>query len=60
MDLYYSTCNAALLHGKMPVQAIANGLTLSQIPPELSCLNALEIRLISLHVPFMKMVLLIT
>ena len=31
-------------------------MTLSQIPTELSCLNALEIRLISLRVPFMKMV----
>ena len=50
------TCNAALSRGKMPVQAVANGLTLSQIPPELSCLNVLEIRLISLRVPFMKMV----
>ena len=50
------TCNAALTRGNMPVQAIANGLRLSNVPPELSCLNALEIRLISLHVPFMKMV----
>jgi len=29
---------------------------LSEIPPELSGLNALELRLISLRVPFMKMV----
>ena len=40
----------------MPLQAKANGLQLSEIPPELSGLNALELRLISLHVPFMKMV----
>ena len=40
----------------MPVQSKANGLMLPTIPPELSCLNALEIRLISLRVPFMKMV----
>ena len=50
------TCNAALTRGNMPAQAIANGLRLSDVPPELSCLNALEIRLISLRVPFMKMV----
>ena len=40
----------------MPLQAKANGLQLSEIPPELSGLNALELRLISLRVPFMKMV----
>ena len=40
----------------MPTQAVANGLRLSQVPPELSCLNFLEIRLLSLRVPFMKMV----
>ena len=50
------TCNAALTRGNMPAQAIANGLRLSDVPPDLSCLNALEIRLISLRVPFMKMV----
>ena len=50
------TCNAALTRGNMPAQAIVNGLRLSNVPPELSCLNALEIRLISLRVPFMKMV----
>ena len=51
-----ATCNAALTRGNMPTQAVANGLRLSPIPPELSCLNALEIRLLSLRVPFMKMV----
>ena len=50
------TCNAALLRGNMPTQALANGLKLPQVPPELSCLNALELRLISLRLPFMKMV----
>ncbi len=50
------TCHAALTCGKMPTQAIANGLKLSSIPPELSCLNSLELRLISLRLPFMKMV----
>ena len=38
----------------MPVQAKANGLEL--VPSELSDLNPLELRLISMHIPFMKMV----
>ena len=50
------TCDRALARGSMPLQAKANGLQLSEIPPELSGLNALELRLISLRVPFMKMV----
>ena len=40
----------------MPLQAKENGLQLSEIPSELSGLNALELRLIFLRVPFMKMV----
>ena len=50
------TCDRTLKRGVMPLQAIANGLQLSQIPPKLSDLNALELRLICLRVPFMKMV----
>ena len=50
------TCDGSLSKGNMPVQAKANGLQLCSIPPELSNLNALELRLISLRVPFMKMV----
>ena len=50
------TCDRALMGGSMPLQAMANGLQLSDVPPELSHLNALELRLISLRVPFMKMV----
>ena len=50
------TCDGALTRGNIPVQAKVNGFKLPIIPPELSCLNALEKRLISLHVPFMKMV----
>ena len=46
-----TTCNAALARGNMPKQALANGLKLPQIPPELSSLNALELRLISLRLP---------
>ena len=47
------TCDRSLVRGSMPLQAKANGL---EVPPELSGLNALELRLISLRVPFMKMV----
>ena len=50
------TCDRALARGSMPLQAKANGLHLPEIPPELSDLNVLELRLISLRVPFMKMV----
>ena len=38
------------------MQAKANGLQLSNVPPELSGLNPLELRLICLRLPFMKMV----
>ena len=50
------TCDGALSRGNLPVQAKANGMVLDSQPAELSCLNALELRLISLRVPFMKMV----
>ena len=50
------TCNGALSRGHMPAQAKANNLHLDDIPFELSTLNALELRLLSLRVPFMKMV----
>ena len=51
-----SSCDLALSRGNMPVQAKANNLQLDEVPVELSTLNALELRLISLRVPFMKMV----
>ena len=54
------TCDRQLKNGTLPVQAKANGLALSDIPSELSNLNLLELRLISLRVPFMKMVALPT
>ena len=54
------TCDRTLKRGNMPLQAKANGLQLCQVPPELSGLNALELRLICLRVPFMKMVALPT
>ena len=50
------TCDRALMRGSMPLQAKAIGLQLREVPPELSGLNALELRLICLRVPFMKMV----
>ena len=50
------TCDRALGRGTMPLQAKANGLQLCCVPPELTDLNPLELRLISLRVPFMKMV----
>jgi len=55
-----STCDGALKRGNMPVQTKANGLGLQPIPSELSCLNAMEMRLVSLHVPFMNIVALPT
>ena len=54
------TCDRTLKRGTMPLQAKANGLQLCPVPPELSGLNALELRLICLRVPFMKMVALPT
>ena len=50
------TCDCTLKQGRMPAQAKANNLTLDDVPPELSDLNLMEIRLISLRIPFMKMV----
>ena len=50
------TCDSALSRGNLPAQAKANNLQLNDIPIQLSTLNALELRLISLRVPFMKMV----
>ena len=38
------------------MQAKANGIQLCKVPPELSDLNALKLRLIGRRVPFMKMV----
>ena len=50
------TCHNTLKHNKLPAQAKANNLHLDVIPPESSDLNPLEIHLISLQIPFMKMV----
>ena len=50
------SCDRTIKRGTLPVQAKANGFQLDPIPPELDGLNELEIRLISLRIPFMKMV----
>jgi hypothetical protein len=49
-------CDRSLMRGNMPLQAKANGFSLPEIPQELSSLNVLELRLISLRIPFMKLV----
>ncbi|CAC5386093.1 unnamed protein product [Mytilus coruscus] len=50
------TCHRHLLLSKIPADANANGLQLSTIPEELKTLNILEKQLISLRIPFMKLV----
>ena len=50
------TCHNTLKRGVLPAQAKANNLNLDNIPVELSDLNPLEVRIISLRIPFMKMV----
>lgn len=49
------TCDRRTKLGSMPPQAMANNLQLSKITPKLSQLNALERQLISLRIPFMKL-----
>ena len=44
----FETCDGTLFPGKMPIQVKANSFNLSEISLELSCLNPLEMRLISL------------
>ena len=53
-------CNQQLKRGSMPVQAKANGLALPNVPTELCNFKPLELRLICLRVPFMKLVALPT
>ncbi|XP_071150816.1 uncharacterized protein [Mytilus edulis] len=50
------TCHRHLLKGKIPADASANGLQLPTIPEELKSLNLLEKQLVSLRIPFMKLV----
>ena len=51
-----NTCNNALKAERLPTQSWANDLQLDDIPPALQGLRPLEIRLISLRIPFMKLV----
>ncbi len=50
------TCHRHLLKGNMPPQAAINNLWLDDIPEELKNLNALEMHLVSIVQPFMKIV----
>ena len=50
------TCHRALKWDVLPAQAKANNLELDDVPVELSDLNTLEVHLISLRIPLMKMV----
>ncbi len=50
------TCHRHLLKGNMPPQAVINHLWLDDIPEELRILNALEMHLVSIVQPFMKIV----
>ena len=51
-----TTCDYSLKRGNMPAQAKANNLALEPVPLELQDLNPMEVRLVSLRIPFMKMV----
>ena len=50
------TCDRTLSRSSMLLQAKGNDLHLCEVPPELSGMNTLELRLTSQRVPFMKMV----
>ena len=49
------SCHNAMCRNNVPVQAKVNGLELAHIPNELKDLNTLELRMISLRIPFMKL-----
>ncbi|XP_052695810.1 uncharacterized protein LOC128174255 [Crassostrea angulata] len=48
------TCHRKIMSGEIPPEASANNMFLEPVPEELSRLNNLEQHLISLHIPFMK------
>ncbi|XP_030284360.1 uncharacterized protein LOC115588118 [Sparus aurata] len=50
-----SKCHSCIIDGVMPPECALNNLALCPIPPVLACLKRLEIHLIALHIPFMKM-----
>jgi len=49
-------CDRHLKVGKMPPQALANGLALPDIPPVLKKLNNMERQLVALRIPSMKVI----
>jgi len=53
-QLICNTGHLAFIHSKLPVQAVSNGLKLTNVLTELSCLNGLEISMLSLQLFFMK------
>lgn len=48
------TCHRKIIAGNIPPEAAANNMHIEPVPKELSCLNSLEQHLISMHIPFMK------
>ena len=50
-----STCHKDLCKGEVPVQSAFNGLELEEVPPVIKELTSLEVRCISLRLPFMKL-----
>ncbi|XP_063446963.1 uncharacterized protein LOC134726488 [Mytilus trossulus] len=50
------TCHRKIQRGKVPAESFFNNLSLDDVPNELSRLNQLEQHLISLNIPFMKIV----
>ncbi|KAK6168643.1 hypothetical protein SNE40_019835 [Patella caerulea] len=50
------TCDRKIKSGKKPQESMTNNLDPGPIVDELKALNSLETHLVSLHIPFMKMV----
>ncbi|XP_062599557.1 uncharacterized protein LOC134261102 [Saccostrea cucullata] len=48
------TCHQKVLSGKIPAEAAVNRMKVTPVPMELKTLNSLEKQLISIHIPFMK------
>ena len=51
-----STCHRHIKQNKIPPQSKANNMSLGKVPPELAELTPLELRLISLRIPFMRLI----
>ena len=49
-----NTCHTDLRENKVPAQSVCNNLELSNVPKIISDLSNLEVRCISLRIPFMK------